>query len=250
MPHARPRLLSLDTSPASLDEEMLSAVFAALSGPVRRAILVRLGAGEQLVSQLAEPFEISLQAVSKHIQVLVLAGLVRQERHQSAGAGPVADLFRDGVFGLPWGASAAEIQSKMPGGKWKSYDQLKVYSVADGRSVLGIERTPKQQIIFGLSTTGHLNDVSVEFPSSTQHFGNLLAKTTEVLGQPVGGADAPRPTTGLGAGYVQVLWPTDENITVKVISEFLGMTTKLMLHIAYNKVEANTKEELGLGGKP
>ncbi|HZF25079.1 MAG TPA: metalloregulator ArsR/SmtB family transcription factor [Steroidobacteraceae bacterium] len=80
MPQVRLRLVSPDTSPASLDEEMLSAVFAALSDPVRRAILVRLGEGEQLVSQLAEPFDISLQAVSKHIQVLVVAGLVRQER--------------------------------------------------------------------------------------------------------------------------------------------------------------------------
>ena len=80
MPQARLRLVTPATSPASLDDEMLNAVFAALSDPVRRAILVRLGEGEQLVSRLAEPFEISLQAVSKHIQVLVLAGLVRQER--------------------------------------------------------------------------------------------------------------------------------------------------------------------------
>ena len=80
MPAARLRLLKPDTSAASLDEEMLSAVFAALADPVRRAILVRLGEGELLVSQLAEPFAISLQAVSRHIQVLVTAGLVRQER--------------------------------------------------------------------------------------------------------------------------------------------------------------------------
>jgi DNA-binding transcriptional ArsR family regulator len=47
---------------------------------VRRAILLRLGEQVLLVSELATPFDISLQAVSRHIQVLVRAGLVRQER--------------------------------------------------------------------------------------------------------------------------------------------------------------------------
>jgi DNA-binding transcriptional ArsR family regulator len=53
---------------------------SALSDPVRRAILARLGEEALLVSQLAEPFAVSLQSVSRHIQVLVRAGLVRQER--------------------------------------------------------------------------------------------------------------------------------------------------------------------------
>ncbi|HEY1365385.1 MAG TPA: metalloregulator ArsR/SmtB family transcription factor [Xanthobacteraceae bacterium] len=61
-------------------EARLDEVFAALADPVRRAILVSLDGRELLVSELAAPFAISLQAVSKHIQVLVRAGLVRQER--------------------------------------------------------------------------------------------------------------------------------------------------------------------------
>jgi DNA-binding transcriptional ArsR family regulator len=60
--------------------ERLDRVFFALSDPVRRAILERLGEEALLVSELAAPFDISLQAVSRHIQVLVRAGLVRQER--------------------------------------------------------------------------------------------------------------------------------------------------------------------------
>jgi DNA-binding transcriptional ArsR family regulator len=58
----------------------LDHVFFALSDPVRRRILERLDEEALLVSELAEPFDISLQAVSRHIQVLVRAGLVRQER--------------------------------------------------------------------------------------------------------------------------------------------------------------------------
>jgi len=62
------------------DGTRLDGVFGALADPVRRAILVKLDGHELLVSEIAAPFEISLQAVSKHIQVLVRAGLVRQER--------------------------------------------------------------------------------------------------------------------------------------------------------------------------
>jgi DNA-binding transcriptional ArsR family regulator len=58
----------------------LDRVFFALSDPVRRAILDRLDGPGLLVSELAAPFAISLQAVSRHIHVLVSAGLVRQER--------------------------------------------------------------------------------------------------------------------------------------------------------------------------
>ena len=61
-------------------EALLDRVFFALSDPVRRTILLRLGEEVLLVSELAAPFDISLQAVSRHIHVLVRAGLVRQER--------------------------------------------------------------------------------------------------------------------------------------------------------------------------
>ena len=69
----------LDTA-SDPHEELLNRAFAALSDPVRRAILERLGEGPFLVSELAAPFDISLQAISKHIQVLVRAGLIQQER--------------------------------------------------------------------------------------------------------------------------------------------------------------------------
>ena len=65
---------------ATREAEALDCVFSALSDPVRRAILERLDGEDLLVSELAEPFAISLQAVSRHIQVLVKAGLVTQER--------------------------------------------------------------------------------------------------------------------------------------------------------------------------
>ncbi|MGC5172400.1 ArsR/SmtB family transcription factor [Micromonospora sp. DT81.3] len=59
----------------------LSATFAALADPTRRAILERLSRGEATIGELAEPFDLSLPAVSRHITVLEQAGLVIKHRH-------------------------------------------------------------------------------------------------------------------------------------------------------------------------
>jgi DNA-binding transcriptional ArsR family regulator len=65
---------------ATTAETRLDLVFAALSDPIRRRVLQELDDRPQLVSELAALFDISLQGVSRHIQVLVRAGLVQQER--------------------------------------------------------------------------------------------------------------------------------------------------------------------------
>jgi DNA-binding transcriptional ArsR family regulator len=63
-----------------VDDRQLSAVFSALADPTRRALVRRLAAGEASVGELAEPFSMSFQAVSKHLQVLEQAGLVDRSR--------------------------------------------------------------------------------------------------------------------------------------------------------------------------
>jgi DNA-binding transcriptional ArsR family regulator len=60
--------------------ERLNGTFAALADPTRRAILLRLTEGEATVNELAEPFSISVQAVSKHLKVLERAGLITRGR--------------------------------------------------------------------------------------------------------------------------------------------------------------------------
>src|SRR5690348_7578717 len=60
--------------------DRLSSVFAALADPTRRAILARLRQGEASVSALAEPFDISLPAISRHLKVLERAGLIARGR--------------------------------------------------------------------------------------------------------------------------------------------------------------------------
>jgi DNA-binding transcriptional ArsR family regulator len=64
--------------------DQLTTTFAALADPTRRAILTRLAAGEATVGQLAEPFALTQQAISKHIKVLERAGLVSRSRAAQA----------------------------------------------------------------------------------------------------------------------------------------------------------------------
>jgi DNA-binding transcriptional ArsR family regulator len=79
--------------------DQLSTTFAALADPTRRAILARLSDGEATVNELAEPFPITLQAVSKHLKVLERAGLIargrsaqlRPSRLQGEALGEAAD---------------------------------------------------------------------------------------------------------------------------------------------------------------
>lgn len=64
----------------AVDDEWLDRAFTALGDPVRRALIARLSRGEATVNELAEPFEITKQAVSRHIQVLEAAGLITRSR--------------------------------------------------------------------------------------------------------------------------------------------------------------------------
>lgn len=76
--------------------DTLSQTFAALADPTRRAILARLTTGEATVTELAEPFDMSLPAISKHLKVLERAGLIARTRDAQwrpckLDAGPLKD---------------------------------------------------------------------------------------------------------------------------------------------------------------
>ena len=78
--------------------DQLSQTFAALADPTRRAILARLTHGEASVTELAEPFDMSLPAISKHLKVLERAGLIARTRDAQwrpckLDAGPLEDVW-------------------------------------------------------------------------------------------------------------------------------------------------------------
>src|SRR3546814_16654862 len=64
----------------AVEDDQLSRVFAALADPTRRDMVARLAVGDATVGDLAEPYDVSVQAVSKHIKVLADAGLVTQRK--------------------------------------------------------------------------------------------------------------------------------------------------------------------------
>jgi len=81
-----------------IQNDPLSATFAALADPTRRAILSRLRTAECSVGELAEPFEMSMPAVSKHLRVLERAGLIAQRRDAQwrrcrIEGGPLKEVF-------------------------------------------------------------------------------------------------------------------------------------------------------------
>jgi DNA-binding transcriptional ArsR family regulator len=80
-----------------MSTDPLSTTFAALADPTRRAILARLATGEASVTELAEPFEMSMPAISKHLKVLERAGLIERGRKAqwrpcSLQAGPLKEV--------------------------------------------------------------------------------------------------------------------------------------------------------------
>jgi len=73
--------LPAGSAPGASAPDRLSLVFGALADPIRRDVVTRLAAGDATVGELAEPYEVSVQAVSKHVRVLEAAGLVTKTPH-------------------------------------------------------------------------------------------------------------------------------------------------------------------------
>lgn len=92
----------------AMEQDVLSLTFGALSDPTRRALLARLAIGEASVGELAQPFDMSTAAVSKHLKVLENAGLInRHKRSQysycTLEAGPLKDIDRwVGAYRVLW----------------------------------------------------------------------------------------------------------------------------------------------------
>ena len=81
--------------------DQLDAVFGALADPTRRAILARLTSGEATVAQLAAPFSVSQPAISRHLKVLELAGLISRTRRATARLSHLrAEPLRDATVWL------------------------------------------------------------------------------------------------------------------------------------------------------
>ena len=108
--------------------DQLSVTFAALADPTRRAILARLADGEATVNELARPFPITTQAVSKHLRVLEHAGLIERGRNAQLRPSRLrAEALREAAAWLAsysafWETSFERLDERLRGGENRAPD--------------------------------------------------------------------------------------------------------------------------------
>jgi DNA-binding transcriptional ArsR family regulator len=113
---------------SKLPVDQLSDTFAALADPTRRAILGRLAEGEASVNELAEPFPISVQAISKHLKVLERAGLIARGRAAQLRPSRLEPApLKDAVDWLEkyrrlWEGSFERLQARLQAGEGETND--------------------------------------------------------------------------------------------------------------------------------
>lgn len=159
-------------------------------------------------------------------------------------AGPVADSFKAGVLGLPWGSSQDEIASKLPGGSWKKIAGREFYEIKDARSVLGVERAAKNKLVLALTSDGRLNSISVYFPLDPETYVKLLNRAREQFGP----AETRKPQSDgfrtRGPIEFSTNWPADEGITVRVVNNIAGISSTVFLLV--ENAEVSPRGSTGL----
>lgn len=157
-------------------------------------------------------------------------------------AGPVADTFRDGVFGVSWGALPGEIEQKHPGGKWSSHgDLIRFYTIKDSRPVLGIKRSKKDEIAFGLSSDGRFNSVSITFPKDDETYAAVLLRTKEQFGSVDPVTTDPIANSPAPIFVASSIWPSDEGIEVRLVKS-AGVYNSVSLSIMNTSIKPSTAD--------
>jgi hypothetical protein len=126
----------------------------------------------------------------------------------SSAAGPIADAFGPGVFGLEWGADRAKVSQVFPGGK-SGRIPIDYYAAWDSRTIFGIERN-NQRITFSFAGDGRLSCVRISFGASPMKYAKLLNALRDQFGPPLednSGRINPN-------GYH---WPSDGRIHLELV---------------------------------
>ncbi len=150
----------------------------------------------------------------------------------SAEAGNVAKVFADGVFGVEWGATIAEVKSVYPDGSIKEYSGIKNYIVPHDRPVLNISRKGTD-VTFTFNPLGQLHAVGVSFAGN--EYPDVYNALKTYFGDHEDISNSPK-----------VSWPVDEGIKMYLVSLPSGFSIKPVLTI--ENVSSNApadKEKLG-----
>ena len=123
----------------------------------------------------------------------------------TAQANSLGDLFKDGVFGLPWGSSNTAIADKLPEGRWRDPS---TYVVRNSRTVLGIERK-QRDVVFGL-VQDELTTVTIEFPGGPTMYKRLKEGASLAFGAYAQREDLARVGKD-GVGRTALRWLPDDD---------------------------------------
>jgi hypothetical protein len=157
-------------------------------------------------------------------------------------SGPIADTFREGVFGVAWGATAKDLEVKFPSGKWHDVPGgVRYYHVRDDRAILGIERKRKGDITFGLSSAGRLSSVVIAFPSDPETYASLTSRAKEQFGPAETAENATnqentvRPFT-----TYSTVWPNDDGIDVRLLNIVASVGGGVSLMVTNTSVKSDS----------
>lgn len=155
---------------------------------------------------------------------IVLLGLLGTA---SCHADSLGDLFKDGVFGLPWGSSNVAFESKMPNGQWRGSD---TYVVRDSKTVLGTERK-QRDMVFGFSQ-GELTNVTIQFQGGPSMYKRIKERALLAFGAYAHREDIARVGKD-GVGRTAVRWLPDNGVSIYLLCELEGMQPDCNLTISY-----------------
>jgi hypothetical protein len=125
---------------------------------------------------------------------------------------------REELIPASWGALPAEIEQKHPRGKWSSHgDLIRYYTIKDPRPVLGVKRSKKNEIAFGLSSDGRLYSVSITFPKDDETYVALLLRTKEQFGSVDPVVNDPAANSSAPILIASSIWQSDEGIEVRLM---------------------------------
>ena len=147
----------------------------------------------------------------------------------------ISKVFGEGVFDTSWGNTIEEVKETFPKGTIKKYSEITQLSVKDGRSVFGLARDKKSQIIFSFDSEERLIAVGVYFDGDD--FTSLMLKLNTLFGE----------GTKLDTGVLAIQWPKDNEVVLTLSMIPSSFSTETIFTIAYYGLNKPNKSKKQLG---
>lgn len=159
-------------------------------------------------------------------------------------AGPLADTFGPGLFGVKWGATKTEVEAVHPNGKWH-HSPVDSYQIDDSRPIFGMERK-KQKITFAFASDDRLTSMAIYFGGGSMGYANVLHFMTEQFGPPLRNENEKiEENYGFGT-TLGARWPADGQINVTLLTQIAAFSQSTFLLIQRTADSPKDRAALGL----